>query len=83
MNPSGDSLAPVIKELCMESCQQLESFNIMLALKKMQKMEVLSVAGLTCFTDEFVSEMLAYLGCDLKDISLFDEFVSSLISLFF
>ena len=71
MNPNGDSLAPVIKELCMDSCQQLESFKILPALKKMQKMEVLSVAGIAGVIDEFVRELLAYLGCDLKEISLF------------
>ena len=71
MNPNGVSLAPVIKELCLESCQQLEAFNIFPALKKMQKLEVLSVAWVAGVTDEFVSELLAYLGCDLKDISLF------------
>ena len=40
-------------------------------IKKMQKLEVLSVAGIAGVTDEFVSELLAYLGRDLKDISLF------------
>ena len=34
MNPNGDNLAPVIKELFMESCQQLEAFKILPALKK-------------------------------------------------
>ena len=71
MNPNGDNLAPVIKELRMESCQQVEALKIMLALKKMQKMEVLSVAGIVGFTYEFASELLAYLGCELKEISLF------------
>ena len=37
MNPNGNILAPIIKELCMESCQQLEAFNIFLALKKCKK----------------------------------------------
>lgn len=67
-----DSLAPVIKELRLESCQQLEAFKILPALKKMQKLEVLSVAGIPGVTDEFVSELLAYLGCDLKELSLAD-----------
>ena len=40
-------------------------------IKKVQKMEVLSVAGIAGVIDEFVSEFLAYLGCDLKEISLF------------
>ena len=71
MNPNGNRLAPIIKELCMESCQQLEAFKIFPALKKMKKLEVLSVAGIAGVTDEFVSELLAYLGCDLKEISLF------------
>ena len=42
------------------------------ALKKMQKLEVLLVAGITGVTNEFVSELLAYLGYDLKEISLDD-----------
>ena len=46
----------------------LEDFS---CIKKMQKWEVLSVAGITGVTNEFVSELLAYLGCDLKEISLF------------
>ena len=40
-------------------------------IKKIQKLEVLSVVGIVGVTDEFASELLAYLGCDLKDISLF------------
>ena len=40
-------------------------------IKKMQKMEVLSVVGIAGVTDEFVSELFDYLGCDLKEISLF------------
>ena len=64
-------MAPIIKELRLESCQQLEAFNIFLALKKMQKWEVVSVAGITSVTDEFFIELLAYPGCDLKEISLF------------
>ena len=71
MNPNGNRLAPIIKELHMESCQRLEAFNIFPALKKMQKLEVLSMAGIASANDEFVSELLAYLGCDLKEISLF------------
>ena len=71
MNPNGNRLAPIIKELCMESCQQLEAFKIFPALKKMQNLEVLSVVGMEGVTDEFVSELLACLGYDLKEISLF------------
>ena len=71
MNPNGNKLAPVIMELCMESFQQLEAFNIFPALKKMQKLEVLSVSGIAGLTDEFVSELFAYPGYELKEISLF------------
>ena len=71
MNPNGNSLEPIIKELCMESHQQLEAFKILPTLKKMQKLELLSVAWIAGVTDEFVSELLTYLGRDLKEISLF------------
>ena len=71
MNPNGNILAPIIKELGMESCQQLEAFKIFPALKEMKKLEVLSVAGIVGVTDGFVSELLTYLGYGLKDISLF------------
>ena len=37
----------------------------------MKKLEGLSVAGIAGVTDEFVSELLTYLGYDLKYISLF------------
>ena len=37
----------------------------------MKKMEVLSVVGIVGVTNEFVSELIAYLGCDLKEIFLF------------
>ena len=40
-------------------------------IKEMQKMEVISVARIAGVTNEFVSELLTYLGCDLKEISLF------------
>lgn len=72
INTLADSLAPVLKELRLESCQQLEAFKILPALKKMQKLEVLSVAGIAGVTDEFLSELLAYLGCDLKELSVSD-----------
>ena len=71
MNPNGDSLAPVIKESCMESCQYLEDSKILFSLKKMKKLKVLSVAWIAGVTNKFVSELLAYLGRGLKDISLF------------
>ena len=70
MNPNGDNFAPIIKEMCMQSCQQLEAFNILPALRKMKKF-MLSVAGITGVTYELISELLAYLGRDLKDVSLF------------
>jgi len=52
----------------MPAARSLQDFS---CIKKMQKWEVLSVAGITGVTNEFVSELLAYLGCDLKEISLF------------
>ena len=52
----------------MPAARSLQDYS---CIKKMQKMEELSVAGIVGFTDEFVSELLAYLGCDLKEISLF------------
>lgn len=72
INTLADSLASVIKELRLDSCQQLEPFKILPALKKMHKLEVLSLAGIPRVTDEFVSELLSYLGCDLKELSVAD-----------
>lgn len=72
VNTLANSLASVIKELRLDSCQQLEPFKILPALKKMHKLEVLSLAGIPGVTDDFVSELLSYLGCDLKELSLAD-----------
>ncbi|XP_057841004.2 uncharacterized protein LOC131050759 [Cryptomeria japonica] len=72
INSIADHLAPVIRELRLEECNQLDAMRILPALKKMHKLEVLSVAGITSVTDEFVTEILAYIGCDLIELSLAD-----------
>ena len=70
MNPNGDILAPIIKELRMESCRQLESFKFLLALKNAKNGSAISGRDWNV-TDELVSELLAYIGYELKEISLF------------
>ncbi|KAH9321108.1 hypothetical protein KI387_015747, partial [Taxus chinensis] len=72
INTLANHLAPVIRELRLEECHQLEASKILPALKKMHKLEVLSVAGIPSVTNEFVIEMIAYLCCNLKELSLAD-----------
>eukprot|EP01018_Ginkgo_biloba_P023803 Gb_27059 [translate_table: standard] len=67
-----DSLAPLLKELHLEECHQLEALKILSALKKMQNLEISSVAAIPSVTDAFTSELLAHLGYNLRELSLAD-----------
>ncbi|KAJ8542155.1 hypothetical protein K7X08_017021 [Anisodus acutangulus] len=67
-----NSLGSVLKELYIDECQSIDAILILPALEKLEHLEVLSVAGIHSVCDQFVSELLAARGQNLKEFDISD-----------
>ncbi|KAK3041747.1 hypothetical protein RJ639_000671, partial [Escallonia herrerae] len=65
-----DSLGSILRELYVDDCQQIDAMLIIPALKKFQRLEVLSVAGIQTVCDEFISHIVTTHGRNIKDLDL-------------
>ncbi|XWS26602.1 hypothetical protein CRYUN_Cryun26dG0044800 [Craigia yunnanensis] len=64
------SLASVLLELYINDCQSIDAMLILPALKKLENLEVLSVAGLESVTDGFIKEFVIAQGNGIKELIL-------------
>ncbi|XP_022728951.1 uncharacterized protein LOC111284536 isoform X2 [Durio zibethinus] len=64
------SLASVLLELYINDCQSIDAMLILPALKKLEHLEVLSVAGLESVTDGFIKEFIIARGDGIKELIL-------------
>ncbi|XVF48902.1 hypothetical protein PTKIN_Ptkin03bG0225600 [Pterospermum kingtungense] len=64
------SLALVLSELFINDCQSIDAMLILPALKKLEHLEVLSVAGLESVTDGFIKEFIIARGDSIKELKL-------------
>ncbi|XVF35126.1 hypothetical protein REPUB_Repub18cG0117900 [Reevesia pubescens] len=64
------SLASVLLELHINDCQSIDAMLILPALKKLEHLEVLSVAGLESVTDGFIKEFIIAQGNGIKELVL-------------
>ncbi|KAL5768526.1 hypothetical protein ACOSP7_015071 [Xanthoceras sorbifolium] len=67
-----DSLGSVIQELYINDCQRIDAMLILPALKKLNHLEVLSVAGIETVSDDFVGEFISAGGHNMKELVLSD-----------
>ncbi|KAJ8750807.1 hypothetical protein K2173_015988 [Erythroxylum novogranatense] len=67
-----DSLGSVLKELYLDDCQRIDAPTILLALKKLEHLEVLSLARIQSVSDKFVREFIATRGHNMKELVLTD-----------
>ncbi|KAF6174851.1 hypothetical protein GIB67_026339 [Kingdonia uniflora] len=70
INALADSLGLVLRELYIDDCQSIDAMSILPALKKIQHLEVLSVAGIQTVCDDFVHEYVAECGSSIKELVL-------------
>ncbi|PPD89982.1 hypothetical protein GOBAR_DD13080 [Gossypium barbadense] len=66
------SLASVLLELFIDDCQSIDAMLVLPSLKKLEHLEVLSVAGLESVTDSFIKEFLIARGDGIKELILMD-----------
>ncbi|XP_010541984.1 PREDICTED: uncharacterized protein LOC104815331 [Tarenaya hassleriana] len=67
-----DSLGSGLRELYINDCQTIDPKLILPALIKLQKLEVLSLAGFPLVRDRFVREFVTAKGLNLKQLILAD-----------
>ncbi|KAI9191538.1 hypothetical protein LWI28_009766 [Acer negundo] len=67
-----DSLGSVLQELYINDCQRIDAMLILPALKKLNHLEVLSVAGIETVSDDFVGEFMSACGHNMKELVLSD-----------
>ncbi|XP_015572876.1 uncharacterized protein LOC8281183 [Ricinus communis] len=67
-----DSLGSVLRELYIDDCQSLDAMLILPSLKKLEHLEVLSLAGIQTVCDDFVREFVVACGHNIKEFGLAD-----------
>lgn len=63
-------LGPVLKELYLDGCQNVDAMAILPALKKVNHLEVLSVGGLHSVCDKFVHQLIPICGSHMRELVL-------------
>ncbi|XP_065850977.1 uncharacterized protein [Euphorbia lathyris] len=66
------SLGSHLQELYIDDCQSLDVKLILPALKKLEHLEVLSLAGMQAVRDDFVREFVGVRGHNMKELVLSD-----------
>ncbi|KAL3844287.1 hypothetical protein ACJIZ3_001690 [Penstemon smallii] len=64
------SVGSNLRELYIDDCQKIDAMLILPAIKKLTKLEVLSVAGMETVTDQFIVEMITDCGQNMKELDL-------------
>ncbi|KAK8706930.1 hypothetical protein V6N13_058002 [Hibiscus sabdariffa] len=64
------SLASVLLELFVDDCQSIDAMLMLPSLKRLEHLEVLSVAGLESVTDKFIKEFIFARGDGIKELNL-------------
>lgn len=64
------SLGSNLRELYLDDCQSIDPMLTISAMKKLQHLEVLSLAGIENVCDEFIQEFLTAGGHNLKELIL-------------
>ncbi|KAK6152007.1 hypothetical protein DH2020_014642 [Rehmannia glutinosa] len=67
-----NSLRLVLRELYLDNSHGIDAMLILPALIKLEKLEVLSLAGIQTVCDDFVSEFISVNGCRMKELVLAD-----------
>ncbi|CAN6680756.1 unnamed protein product [Malus baccata var. baccata] len=67
-----DSLGSVLKELYLNDCQGIDAMLMLPALKKLERLEVFSLAGFENVYDSFIREFITACGHSLKELVLTD-----------
>ncbi|XP_050216200.1 uncharacterized protein LOC126667272 [Mercurialis annua] len=67
-----DSLGSVLRELYIDDCESIDVMLILPALKKLEHLEVLSVAGIQTVCDDFLRQFLVSCGHNIKELGLAD-----------
>lgn len=78
-----DSLGSILRELYLTDCQSIDAILILPALKKLEQLQVLSLAGIQNVCDDFLREFITARGHNMKELVLTDcVYVFSLAHLF-
>ncbi|CAI9755752.1 unnamed protein product [Fraxinus pennsylvanica] len=64
------SLGSKLRELYIDGCQNIDAMLILPALRKFEHLEVLSVAGISTVSDQFISEVIRVCGRGIKELDL-------------
>ncbi|KAB2620642.1 hypothetical protein D8674_040600 [Pyrus ussuriensis x Pyrus communis] len=67
-----DSLGSVLKELYLNDCQGIDAMLMLPELKKLERLEVFSLAGFENVCDNFIREFITACGHSLKELVLTD-----------
>ncbi|XP_015931488.1 uncharacterized protein LOC107457829 [Arachis duranensis] len=72
INILADSLGPLLKELYLDHCQNIDTALIVPALKALENLEVLSLAGVGTVCDKFIKDYIIANGQNMKELILKD-----------
>ncbi|XP_027331807.1 uncharacterized protein LOC113847121 [Abrus precatorius] len=72
LNILANSLGSLLKELYLDDCQITDAALIVPALKKLEHLEVLSLAGIQTVCDEFIKDYITARGHNMKELVLKD-----------
>ncbi|KAF8034029.1 hypothetical protein BT93_C0339 [Corymbia citriodora subsp. variegata] len=67
-----NTLGSVLKELYIDDCQSINAMLTLPAVKKFERLEVLSVAGIQSVSDDFIREFIFVRGHHMKELVLGD-----------
>ncbi|XP_059634746.1 uncharacterized protein LOC132277052 [Cornus florida] len=65
-----DSLGSALRELYLDDCQSIDPMHILPALKKLEHLEVLSLAGIQTVCDDFIRKFVIARGLTMKELVL-------------
>lgn len=72
VNILAQSLGSLLKELYLDDCLTIDAAQIVPALKKLEHLEVLSLAGIQTVSDEFIGDYITARGQNMKELVLKD-----------
>lgn len=67
-----DTLGPILKELYLDDCLLIDAALIVLPLKRLEHLEVLSLAGIQTVCDGFIKDYIIACGHRIKELVLKD-----------
>ncbi|XP_057959850.1 uncharacterized protein LOC131152165 isoform X2 [Malania oleifera] len=65
-----NSFGPILREIYIDDCHNIDAMLILPALKKVKQLEVLSVAGIQTVSDDFIRDLLTVHGPNMKELVL-------------